>query len=792
MIRFNIRIAWRNIWKNKIFSFINILGLALSMACCLAISVYIWNEMHYDSFHPNKDDIYRITNKQNQAGKLYLTATTPGPLAPALQKDLPEIKRAVRFGNWSGVFKNRNKVYEEKSILVTDNTVFQVFNFPLLKGNAKTALLAAGEIVITENAAAKYFGKDWKNNPSLLGEVFTLSGQASFKLAGVVANPPQNSSIQFDILLPLDFLFKTDELSNKWGSNNYHTYLELKAGTDVTAFETKLAEQLKVYKPGTEDYLQLQPLGKQYLYSKFDFFTDWGKRSEIKYVKIFSGVGLLLLLIACVNFVNLSTARSLKRAMEVGVRKVTGASGKQLVLQFLTESVFIATLAGFFAVLILKFSQPFLEQLTGATLALSLTSSLFLCFFTLFIIVIGLVAGIYPAFILSSFKPVKILKGKTDVRSAAGFRRGLVVFQFAISVTMMICTFFMYRQMKFVQSKDLGFNSEQVICVRLGNGLKGKVALLKRDLDNESTIAASAPATMSLANVDNSTNMEWEGMAEVDKFLITQANVDPDFIPALGMELIKGENFKLQDEKDTINNFIVNETAVKMMGMNQDEVIGKRIKFYGAGGIIIGVVKDFHFKPLSAGIEPFIFRYQPWAPYFNLFVKTVPGKTAEAINQIQKYYKKYEPETPLEFSFLNESINQLYNDDKRTASVILLFTCLTIFVGCLGLFGLTVFAAEQRMKEIGIRKVLGAGVLSLTQLLSKDFLKLVIAATLIAVPVAWYTSNQWLRNYAFRIQLDWRVFALVAGIVLFIALLTVSLYAVKTALSNPVESLRTE
>lgn len=792
MLKFNFKIAWRNIRKNKVFSSINIIGLALSMACCLAISMYIWNETHYDTFHSNKNNIYRITNKQNQAGKLYLTATTPGPLAPALQKDLPEIKNTVRFGNWSGLLKNRNKVYEEKSIQVTENAVFNVFNFPLLKGNTKTALLAADEIVITENTAVKYFGKDWKNNPSLLGEVFTLNGQTSFKLAGVVANPPANSSIQFDVLLPLEFLFKTDEWSNKWGANNYHTYLQLKPRTDVTAFETKLAKQLKVYKPDTEDYLQLQPLGKQYLYSKFDFFTDWGRRSDIKYIKIFLGVGLLLLLIACVNFVNLSTARSLKRAMEVGVRKVTGASRKQLVFQFLSESVLIATLAGIVAVLILKLAQPFLESLTGASLALNFTGGLFLSFFILFIIIIGLVAGIYPAFILASFKPVKVLKGKPDIKSAAGFRKGLVVFQFAISVTMMICTFFMYRQLKYVQSKDLGFNSEQIIRIRLGNELKGKVALLKRDLDTESTIAASAPATMSLANVDNSTYLEWDGMQKGEEFLIIQANVDPDFIPAMGMELSAGENFKLQNVKDTINNFIVNETAVKMMGFTIGNVIGKRITFWGAKGNVIGVVKDFHFKPLSAGIEPFVFRYQPWAPYFNLFVKTVPGKTAEAINQIQKYYKKYEPETPLEFSFLNESINQLYKDDKRTASVILLFACLTIFVGCLGLFGLTVFAAEQRIKEIGIRKVLGAGVLSVTQLLSKDFLKLVIASVIIAVPVAWYASNQWLQNYAFRIQLDWWVFALVGMIVLGIALVTISFQAIKAAIANPVKSLRTE
>ncbi len=792
MLKFNFKIAWRNIWKNKVFSSVNIIGLALSMACCLAISMYVWNETHYDTFHTNEQDIYRITNKQNQAGKLYNVAVTPGPLAPELQKDFPEIKNTVRFGSWSGLLKNGTKVYEEKSVQLTENSIFSIFNFPLLSGNPKTALLSIDEIVITENIAEKYFGKDWRSNASLLGQVFTLNGQNSFKLAGVAANPPVNSSIQFDILLPLEFLFKTDEWANNWGANNYHTYVQLKPGIAVAAVEAKLAKQLKVYKPDTEDILQLQPLKQQYLYSKFDFFTDWGKRSDVKYVKIFSGVGLLLLIIACVNFINLSTARSVKRSMEVGVRKVNGASRRQLIGQFLSESVLIALLAGIAVVLILKLTAPLLQELAGVHFDFNFTSGLFLTFFLLFIIIIGLIAGIYPAFILSAFKPVKILKGQPGIKSGNGFRKGLVVVQFAISVTMMICTFFMYRQLKFIQAKDLGFNSEQIIRLRLGNELKGKVALLKHDLDKESTIAATAPATMSLANVDNSADMEWEGMQPNEKFLITQANIDPDFIPALGMQLMSGNNFKWQSEKDTINNFIVNETAVKMMGSTADKILGKRVTFYGAKGSIIGVVRDFHFKPLSAGIEPFIFRYQPWSSYFSLFVKTVPGKTAEAINQVQKLYKKYEPETPFEFTFLNESINQLYKDDKRTASVILLFACLTVFVGCLGLFGLTVFTAEQRIKEIGIRKVLGAGVASIAGLLSKDFLKLVIVAIIIAVPVAWFVTSKWLLNYAYRINIDWWVFLAAGLVVLGIAFFTISFQSIKAAVANPVKSLRTE
>jgi putative ABC transport system permease protein len=792
MLKNYFKTAFRVIWKNKVFSAVNIIGLAISMACCLAIAFYVWNERSYDTFHTNAASLYRITAKQNQAGKLYNVAVTPGPLADALRKDFPEIKNSVRIGNWSGLLKHNNQVYEEKNVQLIENSFFSMFNFKMMLGNAKTALQSPDEIVLTEKEAQRIFGAKWKSNPSLLGEVFTLNGQDNFKLAGVVENPPQNSSIQFDVLLPVAFLFKTDEWSYKWQSSNYHTYLQLKPGTDVQLFESKLAKQLKVYKPETEDILQLQPLSKQYLYSKFDFFTDWGKRSDVKYVNIFTAVGLLLLLIACVNFINLSTARSVKRSMEVGVRKVTGASRRQLILQFLSESLLITVFASVLAVLILKAAQPLLETLAGNEALFSVPGNLFALFFAAFIIVIGFVAGIYPAFILSAFKPVKSLKGAGKEKSSAFFRKGLVVFQFAISVTLMICTLFMYRQLTFMQKKNLGFNSEQVLRIRLGGALRGKLASFKNDLETQSSIVATAPATMTLANVDNSGNYEWEGMQQGEEFLMTQSNVDTGFINTLGLTLLRGNNFAYQTETDSINQYVINETAVKMMGRTLDNVLGTKVKFWGAPGTITGVVKDFHFKPLSAGIEPFLFRYQPFASYFHLFVKTAPGKTADAIKTIQKYYKQYDAELPLEFTFLNESINQLYQKEKQTASVILLFACLTIFVGCLGLFGLSVFAAEQRVKEIGIRKVLGAGIASVTQLLSKDFMKLVVAGFVIAVPVAWFIASRWLQNFAYRIELNWWVFVLAGFIIAAIAFITISYQSIKAALANPAKSLRTE
>jgi putative ABC transport system permease protein len=792
MLISNLNIAFRYIWKNKVYSAVNIIGLALSMACCLIISVFIWNELQHDAFHTYRDHIYRLTEKQNQAGTIYDVAVTPGPLAPALQKDFPEIANTVRFGQWSGTLKNGMNIFQEKKILITDNSVFEVFNFPLLKGDPKTALQSLDDVVITARIAEKYFGADWVNNPSVLGQVFTLNNEHTFKVAAIAQNPPEHSSIQFDVLLPMPFLLNIDEWANKWGSNSFHTYVQLNPETDVVAFSEKIKNQLHVYNPKTEDLMQLQPLKAQYLYSKFDFQTDWGKRSNIKYVNIFAGVGLLLLLIACVNFINLSTARSLKRSVEVGVRKANGASRKQLIVQFLCESFLMVVIAGVAAMFILQGLNSAIQILTGSAIVLDSSSASLLVSFLLFIVAIGMLAGIYPAFVLSSFKPTKNLKNAGIKKPRNYLQQSLVVFQFGISVTLMICTFMMYSQFQFIQQKDLGFNQEQLISVRLNGGTRGKADLLKQDLENQTAIVAAAPSTMSLVNVDNSADFKWEGMQEKDMFLATQANIDPGFIPALGIQLMNGSNFPPQTVTDTFNNYILNETAVKRMGYTVDNVIGKQVTFWGGKGNVIGVVKDFHFKSLNSGIEPFIFRYQPWAPYFNLLVKTEAGKTTEAIQQIQQVYKKFDAETPVEFSFVDEAIQDLYKNDKRTATIIALFAGLTIFVGCLGLFGLAVFSAEQRTKEIGIRKVLGASIAGITGLLAKDFLKLVVIAIVIASPIAYYFMQRWLSDFAYRIDIEWWMFAAAGLLAVAIAFLTVGGQAVKAALANPVKSLRSE
>jgi putative ABC transport system permease protein len=791
MVLFNLKVLLRAIKKNRVFSAINILGLSLGMACCLMISIYIWDELNYDSFHRKSASIFRITEKQDQAGTLYNVAVSPGPLAPAIDSAYPEIDKTVRFGKWSGLIKTSNQSFEEKQILFTENSIFHVFDFTLLKGNPAKALLAPDEIVITESTAARYFGPDWQTKTGLIGETFSLNNSATFTLAGIAKDPPANSSITFDILLPIQHLFLTDKWSNKWSSNNFHTYVLLNDPQNAAALQQKMKYLLAKYVPDTKDELQLQPLSKQYLYSKFDFNTDWGKRSDIKYVKIFAGVGLLLLIIAGMNFVNLSTARSLKRAGEVGVRKVTGASRMQLIRQFLTESIFISTIAGICSILLVKIAAPYVHALTGSALNLTLLDYRLIIALLLLITGIGIIAGIYPALLLSAYEPVSVLKGFVNTKRGRPFWHTLVVCQFAISIALIIGTIFMYQQLVYIQNKDLGFDKSQLLTVRLKGELQKKQSLFRKELAQQPSIAGAAPATVTMVNVDNSSYVEWEGMAPDDKFLITQANVSPDFIPLLGLKLLSGQNFSEQFSNDTAN-FIINEMAAQRMGYTSQSAIGKQISFWGAKGSIIGVVRDFHFKSLGKSIEPFILRYQPQDRYFTMFVKTVPGKTKVAIAQLEVLFRKFEKEYPMEFSFVEESLNQLYEGEQRTANFIFIFSFLTVFVGCLGLLGVTVFATEQRLKEIGVRKVLGAGANNIAFLLSKDFLKLIVLAAVLAAPAAWWAVDQWLQNFAFRIVVDPLILLVAGASIVVIAGTVVYLYTMKAARINPVIPLRSE
>ncbi|WP_080057659.1 ABC transporter permease [Spirosoma aerolatum] len=805
MLRSYLTIALRTLLKNKGYSAINSIGLALGIACCMAIGLYVVDEWQYDRFHANFNRIYRVVEHQKQADGMYNVAVTPGPLAPTLNKDFPEVEQTVRIGRWSGTVGYKQKVAEATDMLIVDPSFFRVFDFPLVAGNAQKALSSPNEIVISERMAERLFGPNWAQQP-IIGQPIDFTKDDHFTLVGVAENPPVRSHLQFDVLLPYKWLEKTDEWSQKWNSNNYHTYILLKpaladASADLARFETKLSGQLKHYQSDTENTLYLQPLRDIYLRSVFDFQTDWGQRSDILYVRIFLAVGFIVLLIAIVNFMNLATARASQRAREVGVRKTIGAKRSGLILQFLGESLLMTSLAVGISLVLLQTSMPLFNDLTAKSLELPLREPIFwLALFGL-TLVVSLLTGLYPAFFLSSFRPVQVLKGTVNslglsVRSGRRFRQSLVVGQFTLAIALAIGSVVIYRQLAFIQDKKLGFDQSKLLYVRMKGDLRFNALRLKREVEKLPGVARVSATTSNLIDITNSSNIEWEGQQPNDAFLITNMNVDADFVSATGMQLAAGRNFSWRVPSDTSSSmgaFLINETAAKRMGWTPEQAIGKRIRFWGPLGRVVGVLKDFHFRPLRVSIEPFLFRFRPDNPYFNMLVKTAPGASAErVIAGLSAAYKKYEPLSSFQFGFVDQDLDAQYRTEQRTGCIILYFSILSIFVSCLGLFGLVAFTAEQRTKEIGVRKVLGASVASIVTLLSKDFLKLVFVAIVLACPMAWYAMNRWLQDFAYRIDIEWWMFALAGLLSVTIALLTVSFQSVKAALMNPVQSLRSE
>ena len=793
MLKSYLRSAGRNLLKNKLYSGINIFGLSIGLTCCLAIGLYIHDEFSYDRFHPRSADIYRVVEHQKLLGKEYDLALTPGLLGPSVKSDFSQVQQACRLGKASGFLQYGEAVAEPDDIYVADHSFFTMFNFPLLLGDTGKALLDPGQIVITERLAIRFFGKDWRHAGNLLGKPIRLNEEASFALAGIAKDPPLNSHIQFDVLLPFEYELQVHARKLEWQNNNYHTYLLLSPDANAVALSRQLDKYILKFNPKSNVSLSLQPLQSIYLHSDFAFHSDWGKTSSLLYTRIFLAVGLIVLLIAVFNFINLSTARAMERAREVGVRKVIGALRGQLVMQFLGESVLMALLSIGISLLLLLLFLPVLNNVAGKSLSIPFTSAWFITGNLVFAIVIGLTAGIYPAFYLSRFRPVKVLKGIFDAGSGQLFRRTLVVSQFTLSIILIIGAVVIYRQLTFMQNKNLGFDKSQLIYVRLENGAKKKAALLKHDLLQQAGITAVTASSSNLIDVTSSTyGIEWEGQPQGDKFVMTNINIEPDFIPATGLQLIAGRNFRPGITTDTSTTFLVNETAVRRMGWMPEQALGKRFRLWGNRGTIIGVVKDFHFRPLTETIDPQLFYYSLKESPSWLLVKTKPGRAPEVIAALGQLYKKYEDRTAMQYEFVDQGLANQYRSEQRTGRIVLYFSVLAIAVSCLGLFGLSVYTIGQRIKEIGIRKVLGASVSSIVTLLSRDFLKLVVMSILIASPIAWYATHRWLRDFAYKIDVGWWVFLISGSMAIVIALLTISFQSIRAALMNPVKSLRSE
>jgi putative ABC transport system permease protein len=802
MLQNYIKIAWRNLWKNKVFSAINIIGLAIGMAACILIILFVTYENSFDGIH--KKNIYRLDEVQKFPGMVapQNVALSMFPMGPTLKKEYPQIRNFVRVRpNQKVPLTYRNKKIVMPQMLWADSTFLDLFDFKLVKGDPKTILRDPNSVVLTEESAANFFGKEDPIGKTL---VRYDSDTISFKVTGILENTPKNSHLQFDGLFSFNSFVKADAMNN-WGGNWLVTYLELAQNTDIAALEKKFPTFLKSHMNGDNwkyYVLFLQPLNEVHDNSMaitHDYINF--QKFDKNYTYIFSVIAIIVLLIACINFMNLSTAKSAGRAKEVGIRKSVGAERPQLAAQFIGESILLSFIALLFAVLLVKLFLPFVVELSQRQLDLTLfTNPLILLLFVAFAILIGVVSGTYPAFFLSSYQPTKVLKGNLEIgRNKGSFRNVLVIGQFTGAVFLIIATAFVVKQLRFMQEQDPGFSRDQVVIIPLNSLTNPKYDALKQELLSNSLITGVTASQQRLGNNLHQTGVKFHGDGPVREMATSQVIVDPDYLTLYKIKIIAGRNFLKDSKTDNGKAYIINETLAKELLKEQPKatmqsLIGRNFGFGGLDslGHIVGIAKDFNFNSLHHKIETLcIFDQKDWG-YSEMSVR-ISGKSATAaIAYAKTVWAKLAPDQPFDYSFLDEHFAELYRADGQVSEIVGILASLAIIISCLGLFGLASFSAERRVKEIGIRKVLGASVAGIIALLSRDFLKLVLFAILIASPIAWYAISKWLQDFAYRINIDWWVFVLAGALAIVIALLTVSFQSIKAALMNPVKSLKSE
>ena len=793
---------------NKFISFINLFGLTVGLSCCLLIAIYILNELSYDRYNKNADNIYRIErtflNAETGALSLELGAVAP-PFAPLLQNDFKDIKEVTSIlPAGTSAIKYGENIFNQDNVFFADENLFNVFDFKITKGNPAVALRDPFSAMLTEETAKKYFGND---NP--MNKIIRLNNQYDFKVTGIYKALPANSHWHPDVMISFNTLkdsaiYGENNLMTNWGNNSFYTYLLLpehfnpkKLETQFPAFQNRHIPAEGKFKASDYSILSLRKLTTIHLYSHTD--EELEINGDIKRVYIFSAIALFILLIACINYMNLSSARSVLRAKEIGVRKTAGARKGELVAQFLCESVFIAWLAAALAFVLTIVALPWLNQLSGQQLSVhSLGQWKVLIAILLLPFLVGILSGIYPALYLSSFQPIKVLKG-VIIKGGGNisFRKALVIFQFSISIILIIATVIVFQQLNYIQNKSLGFDRGHVITLRNNNGLDHSFQSFKHELLSNSNIKevsrSSRIPTGRLLDSQGSQLNRGDSLAP-SKADIKYVVADENFIPTYGIKIVAGRNFSKDYGMDT-SSFLINETAVKALELKSNEdAIGKQFQYGMQKGTIAGVFNDFNFESLHQRIIPLVLfesRADDGSDYNNISIKTY-GNVSGALAQIEKTWKKYLPEIPYEYKFLDDRYAKLYESENRQSSIFTIFSCIAIFIACLGLFGLSAFTITQRVKEIGVRKVLGASTGSIVKLISKDFLLLVVIAAVIAFPVAWYAMDHWLQDFAYRINIDWWVFVLAGIIALVIAFVTISFQAIKAAIVNPIKSLRTE
>ena len=800
------KIAVRNLFKRKWFSAINILGLAIGISTCLLIMLFIQNQLSYDRYNEKADRIVRVLFKGKMNGGEIKEANVMPPVALTFKKDFPEVLDATRIRSYGTPrISYGNKTFKENNFAFVDSNFFRVFTIPLIKGNATTALLEPNTVVISNNVAKKYFGTE---DP--IGKVLLFKdNNAALKVTGVFEEVPVNSHFHFDLFASMTGLAEAREQT--WMSSNYYTYLVLPKGYDYKKLEAKLPEEIDKYigpqlekamgvtmsqfkQGGNNIGFALQPLTDIHLHS--DQTGDMEPHGDIQYVYIFSVVAVFMLLIACINFMNLSTASASKRSKEVGIRKVMGSAKEQLVWQFLIESLLLTVVAMIIALLLVSLALPLFNDIAGQDLTIKLKNNLWIIPALIgFVLFTGLLSGSYPAFFLSSFNPITVLKGSfTSGKKSIGLRSGLVVFQFFISISLIIGTVVVLKQLSYIQHKQLGYDKNQVLVVEETYWLGKNQEVFKQQLLADPQVLNVSSSGYLPAGSSNGNNFLVSPDENSSQLIHTlRYDIDYNYIPTLGMKIVAGRNFSKEYGSDSTG-IIINETAAKIFGWGQN-AIGHTLSYMNNEGRkitynVIGIVKNFHFKSLHELITPLVMVIGN--DNNNIIVKVKTKDITVLLNSIKRKWNDLKAESPFTYSFLDDRFNKTYKAEKNIGRILGIFAGLTIFVACLGLFGLATFTAERRTKEIGIRKVLGADVKGIVSLLSKDFLKLVFVAFLFASPVAWFIMNKWLQDFAYRIQISWWIFLIAAIGSLLIALLTVGLRAVQAAVSNPVKSLRTE
>lgn len=815
MIKNYFKVAFRNLWRNKGYSAINIFGLAIGLASCLLITLYVTDELSYDRHFKNADRIYRINSDIRFGGADMHITQTSDMMGGLLKKDYPQVEEYTRIYNNDGarLIKKGNAYITEARVANVDSTFFDVFRLPVIEGDTKTALNEPNTVVITESAARKYFGSLNVIDKTIEVKNDDNNANTPYKITAVIKDIPKETHFNFE------FLFSMKNVDYQWGqltSHNFHTYLLLKPGTDYKAFEKNFEQFSEKYvlpfaqqfvkissmddfrKAGNKLEYTLIPLTDIHLRSDFTFeITPSG---NIQYVYIFSAVALFILILACINFMNLSTARSAKRAKEVGIRKVLGTERKTLIGQFLVESTITAAISLIIAIAIAYFVLPLFNKVAAKSLSVNnLLGGYILPVLVLLPFVVGLFAGSYPALFLSRFRPIVVLKGNMNTGfKRSKIRNGLVIFQFATSIMLIIGTIIVYSQLNYIQNKKLGFNKDQVLIIdgayALGNNVQAfKNEVLAMQGVASGTISSFLPVTNS-ARSDNSFSKE--AVMNTENGIDMQTwRIDYDYIKTMGMEIVKGRNFSKEYGSDSAA-MLITETTARMLGY--DDPVGKTI--YSPTGIpgdgslvpvqVIGVVKDFHFESLRKKLGPLCFFLGKSTGLASFKISAASAKAL--IPQIENKWKALAPGMPFSYRFMNDSFNEMYRSEQRAGTLAVVFAVLAVFIACLGLFGLVTYMAEQRTKEIGIRKVLGASVSNVVSMLSKDFLVLVAIASVLAFPIAWWAMNKWLQDFEYRIGISAWVFVSSAVAALLIALMTVSFQAFKAAIANPVKSLRTE